>query len=279
MGLWYMAIFLPSAFKYDIVFTGKESMDYEIIDAHLHPFLHTTCCINQYQAVQTVEEFVTHLRQQGISLCAGSIIRKLAGDDFTPVRELNQDALEFRKRYPGFYLPGIHVHSQFPEESCQELERLHAQAVRLIGELVPYYMGWEAYAVSRMNPVWDLASQLGYVVSIHPSTLEDIEQLLTDFPQLKVLIAHPGERADYLNKLELLKRHPNAFLDICGTGLFRHGMLEYGVKEIGVDRFLFGSDFPVCSAAMQIGGVPGENLTSKQREAIFADNAKRLFEL
>ena len=254
-------------------------MDYEIIDAHLHPFLNPACCINQYQAVKTAREFVTHLRQLGISLSAGSIIRKLDGDDFTPVRELNQDALEFQKRYPDFYLPGIHVHSQFPNESCQELERLHAHGVRLIGELVPYYMGWDSYAVSRMDPVWDLAAQLGYVVSIHPSTLEDIEQLLTRFPQLKVLIAHPGERADYLDKLELLKRHPNAFLDICGTGLFRHGMLEYGVKEVGVERFLFGTDFPVCSAAMQIGGVLGENLTHKQREAIFAENAKKILGL
>ncbi|NLF92576.1 MAG: amidohydrolase [Oligosphaeraceae bacterium] len=254
-------------------------MDYEIIDAHLHPFLHPDCCINQYQAVQTVEGFVAHLRQQGISLCAGSIVRKLAGDDFTPIRALNQDALEFRQQYPGFYLPGAHVHSQFPDESCQELERLHAQGVRLIGELVPYYMAWDAYAVSSMNPVWDLASQLGYVVSIHPTTLEDIEQLLTLFPKLNVIIAHPGERADYLQKLALLKRHPNAYLDICGTGLFRHGMLAYGVKEVGVERFLFGSDFPVCSAAMQVGGVLGENLTRKQREAIFAGNARKLFAL
>ena len=254
-------------------------MDYEIIDAHLHPFLHTECSINQYQAVQTVEDFVAHLRQQGISFCAGSVVRKLTGDDFAPVRELNQDALEFQRRYPDFYLPGIHVHSRFPDESCRELERLHAQGVRLIGELVPYYMGWESYAVSRMDPVWSLASQLGYVVNIHPSTLEDIEQLLTRFPQLKVLIAHPGERANYLDKLELLKRHPNAFLDICGTGLFRHGMLEYGVEEVGVERFLFGTDFPVCSVAMQIGGVLGENLTRKQREAIFAGNAKTLLGL
>ena len=257
---------------------GK-NMDYEIIDSHLHPFLSKDCCINQYQDVQTTEEFVAHLQLQGITFCAGSVIRKLTGDDFTPVRALNDAALEFRNRYPDFYLPGIHVHSQFPAESCQELERLHAQGVRLIGELVPYYMGWQAYAENAMNPVWDLAAQLGYVVSIHPTTLEDIGLLLHNFPRLKILIAHPGERSDYLDKLDLLKRYPNAFLDICGTGLFRHGMLKYGVAAVGVERFLFGSDFPVCSAAMQIGGVLGENLTHTQREAIFAGNAKRLFEL
>jgi predicted TIM-barrel fold metal-dependent hydrolase len=51
------------------------------------------------------------------------------------------------------------------------------------------------------------------------------------------------------------------------------------VKEVGVERFLFGTDFPVCSVAMQIGGVLGENLTRKQREAIFAGNAKTLLGL
>ncbi len=80
-------------------------------------------------------------------------------------------------------------------------------------------------------------------------------------------------------KLDLLRRHSNAYLDICGTGLFRYGMLKYGVDQVGAERFLFGTDFPVCSVGMQVGGVMTEDLTPAERQAIFADNAKRLLRL
>jgi predicted TIM-barrel fold metal-dependent hydrolase len=106
-----------------------------------------------------------------------------------------------------------------------------------------------------------------------------MDKLLTDFPRLPVIIAHPGEYDAYMAKLELLRRHPNAFLDICGTGLFRYGMLKYGVDQVGAGRFLFGTDFPVCSVGMQVGGVLTEDLTPAERQAIFADNAKRLLHL
>lgn len=254
-------------------------MNDTIIDAHLHPFLTADCRINKYQAVKTPDDFVAHLRQNGITQCCGSVVRAVSGDDFGPVRTLNDDALEFRRRYPGFYIPGIHVHGRFPDESCRELERCHREGINLIGELVPYFMGYDAYAGPAMQPVWDLASELGYVVSIHPSTLEDMDTLLTDFPRLTVIIAHPGEYDAYMAKLDLLRRHPNAYLDICGTGLFRYGMLKYGVDQVGAGRFLFGTDFPVCSVGMQVGGVLSEDLAPAERQAIFADNAKRLLQL
>ena len=161
-----------------------------------------------------------------------------------------------------------------------ELERMHGEGVRLIGELVWYSMGYREYSVPALDPVWERAADLGMVLSIHPTEgTEDMARLLEKHPRLQVVIAHPGEYAHYMEKLELCKKYPNASLDICGTGLFRNFMLEYGVKTIGAERFLFATDYPTCNVGMQVGAVEYAYLTEEQRELIFNGNARRLLGL
>jgi len=67
-------------------------------------------------------------------------------------------------------------------------------------------------------------------------------------------------------------------MDLSGTGLFRWNMLKYGVDLCGADRFLFGSDFPICSPGMNLYGVLSENLTDAECRLIFSENFKRLTE-
>jgi predicted TIM-barrel fold metal-dependent hydrolase len=70
----------------------------------------------------------------------------------------------------------------------------------------------------------------------------------------------------------MAKKYKNLYIDLSGTGLFRWGMLKKGVDLIGADHILFGSDFPVCSTAMNVAGVLSEKLTNKERKLIFRDN-------
>ena len=56
-------------------------------------------------------------------------------------------------------------------------------------------------------------------------------------------------------------------------------MLAYGVGRVGAERFLFGSDYPVCSPGMNVGAVDYEEITDRERELIFSGNAKRLLNL
>ena len=125
----------------------------------------------------------------------------------------------------------------------------------------------------------DLAAELGLPVNIHPMTNQDVAKVAELFPKLNVIMAHPGDKASYLEKLDLMKSRPNVHLDLCGTGLFRWGMLKHGVKTLGAERFLFGSDFPVCNAAMNRAAVLSENLKADELELIFSGNFRRLANL
>ena len=51
-----------------------------------------------------------------------------------------------------------------------------------------------------------------------------------------------GERQYYEKHLERMAKYENLYLDLSGTGLFRYGMLAYGAKKVGAERFLFGTN-------------------------------------
>jgi len=251
-------------------------MDFPIIDFHAHPFLRDPT--GHYNRLDSMDDFIAGLKRAGISLVCGSVIAP-AGNSFDAVRRLNDDALEIARRCPDFYVPGIHIHTGFVRESCEEIERARAAGVKLIGELVPYMMGGFTYSPRTAYPIYDLAQDLGMVLNVHPTTADDLDTLVRDFPRLPVVKAHPGEYSEYTAHLDRMKRHDNAYLDLSGTGLFRNGALRYGIDRAGVSRFLFGTDYPICNPAMQVHGVWYERLTDSEYEAVFSGNAKRLLRL
>lgn len=252
--------------------------DFPIIDAHIHPFMEPENRLICYDRPQTREEMVQTLKGSGVTACCGSVIKSAEIHDFAYIKEKNQDALRFQKLYPDFYLPGINVHAAFPAESCAEIETMYQKhGVRWIGELVCYMAGcMEGFNCDGLYPVYDLAQQLEMPVNIHQANMADLEPILANFPKLKLVMAHPDEKPTYMARLALMKRYPNLHLDLSGTGLFRWGMLRYGVSEVGAERFLFGTDFPICNVSMNIHAILSEGLTDAENRLIFSENFLRL---
>ena len=93
---------------------------------------------------------------------------------------------------------------------------------------------------------------------------------------INFVFAHPGEKAQVMLHEGVMKKCDNVYLDLSGTGLFRHGMLKYLTKSVGAQRILFGTDYPVCNLRLYIGGMLDEGLSDSELELIFAKNAKRL---
>ena len=75
-----------------------------------------------------------------------------------------------------------------------------------------------------------------------------------------------------------MKLSENFYLDLSGTGIFRLGLINRGIKEFGAERFLFGTDFPVCTPSMYVGGIAFDpSISENDKELILSKNAKRLF--
>lgn len=262
--------------------------DYEIIDIHTHPFIKDSnnICNHAKYCGMSVENTVTYLKGLGISKICGSVIlhdyKDMASDksDWYVISELNEEALALKKRYRDFYVPGFHVHPAYVKESCDEIERMSKLGIRLIGELVPYRHHWHDYSCKEFDEILDVAVAYDMVVSLHTLGQDEMDEMVRKHPKNVFVAAHPGEYESFCRHLHRMELSENYYLDISGSGLFRHGILRHGIDEFGAERFLFGSDYPICNPAMYIGGVLLDSMiTEEEKQMIFAGNAKRLLKL
>ncbi len=262
----------------------------EIIDFHTHPFdsQDTNICSHKPYLSMPPENTVEYLKGLGISRICGSVIYKNKQEPSpyaTPwemIADCNNRALQLKEQYGGFYIPGFHVHPDYVRESCEEIERMHKLGVHLIGELVPNMFGWNDYSCKAFDEILDLATQYEMVVNFHALAMDNdqMDEMVSKHPNTVFVAAHPGEYSNYMRHLNRMKMSENYYLDLSGTGLFRHGMLRRGINECGAERFLFGSDYPICNPAMFIGGVALDTLISdEEKSLILSGNAKRLLRL
>ena len=256
-------------------------MSFEIIDFHTHPFVDDATNICQYQKdcrlkTETIKDEIGAL---GISRICGSVIRRNPNiGHWERLKQANEDALRLREALGDFYIPGFHVHPDHVEDSIKEMERMQKEGVRLIGELVPYSSGWDNYACEGFSQILDAAEALGMIVSFHSDEDADaMDEMVRRHPNLVFVAAHPGEKQRFLRHVARAKMSKNYYLDLSGTGLFRYGVLYHAVKEMGADHVLFGTDYPVCTPGMYIGGVVHDPfLNDEEKALVLAGNAKRL---
>ena len=169
------------------------------------------------------------------------------------------------------------MHPAYAEESCAELERVHREGVRWVGELVGYLSGYgEEYASPRALTVMRTAAALGMVVTIHCGSLEVISDLARAVPEMRIVLAHPGDGEAFLSRIALVARTPNLHLDISGTGIDRYGMIRRAMDVAGKHKLLLGSDYPVNNPAVYLQGARFEPLRADELEALCSGNFLRL---
>ena len=254
--------------------------DFEIIDMHVHPFEVVSQRIGAYSAEKSMDEFDAQMSRAGVDLYAGSVIEKGDPEDFKWIEHLNRTALRLRDRFPK-YIPGIHVHGRFVEESCAELHRMKAEGVKLVGELVPYMLGTGSFDSPGMILIFKEMAKSGMIANLHGVTEAEAEALVREVPELVKIFAHPGEPWSGENwgakeRMQFVSEHDNVYMDISGTGLFRWNFLRHFVDICGAEKILFGSDMPTCNVGMNLYGTLFENLTKAEFELILAGNFKRL---
>ncbi len=266
-----------------------QNKDYEIVDFHTHPFLgdYDNICAHKPHCDMSTENIIRDLKAVGITKICGSNIVRVSNlksesnpepTQWDAVKACNDGALKLRESLGDFYIPGIMVHPDYVRESCEEIERACSLGVRLIGELVPYMHGWNDYSCNGFGELLELAADKDMIVSIHSMGEENMDKMLANHPRTKIVFAHPGEYGEVTRHIKRMKGRENCWLDLSGYGIFRHGMLRAAINELGVEKLIFGSDYPTCNPAMYVGGVLLDPLISdSEKEAIFAGNARSLF--
>ena len=259
-------------------------MDFEIIDFHAHPFMDAAHNICKHQDVVPMSEqtILDLYRRLGISRVCGSVIEDGNNEDrWAKIKANNDQALQLQALYGDFYIPGFHIHPDYVEESLREMERMSKLGIRLIGELVPYIDDWrESYDSENLSILLDEAGKRNMIVNFHSQNDDAMDAMVKRHPDVIFVAAHPNEYPTLLRHFERMKFSDNYYLDLSGMGIHRHGMLRRAIDTMGIDRILFGTDYPTCNPAMYLGGVLLDPLvTDAEKEKIFSLNARRLLGL
>lgn len=251
-----------------------------IIDFHTHPYRTDDYNICQYKSDVGIPyaRVKSELESIGIKKICGSVIHAVRQEvDWSNIRHLNDEAVTIARQLSGFYVPGFHVHPGYLEESLEEMERMHSHGVNLIGEIVPYHHGWDDYSLENLDVILDRALELNMIFNFHTMNQDSVDRMVEKHPKNILVAAHPGEYSDAQRHFARMEKSGNYYLDLSGTGIFRQGLLAYGIKRFGAHRFIFGTDFPVCNPAVYVGGVGLDTLLSDaDRERVMYLNAHEL---
>ncbi len=142
-------------------------------------------------------------------------------------------------------------------------------------------------------PAYRMAQQLSLPVVFHAGTFvttiqyaqpKNFEEVLQSFPDLTLVMAHLGQ--GFLNEaISLARTYPNLQFDCSAiiSGVAAKSVsdtdLTAVMKEIGVERIMFGSDFPWFDPLESIERLLRLDFSEREKQQILAENAIRIYEL
>jgi uncharacterized protein len=106
-----------------------------------------------------------------------------------------------------------------------------------------------------------------------------VDDVAADFPELKIIMAHPGVPWQE-EQLAVLVHRSNVYMDISGWSpkYCRPSLVQYA-NSLVHDKCLFGSDYPGIRPHRWLADFEVLELKPEVRQKILLDNAKKLFGL
>ena len=131
---------------------------------------------------------------------------------------------------------------------------------------------------------------------------EDIFKFAAGFKT--IILTHSGEQnsmpEDFVKEVTLIVAHHgcgwdgdpthhvraiqkskcgNIFTDTSSVTNVMSGQIEWGVKEVGAEKFLYGTDSPLYFAPMQRARIDNAEISDEEKKIILRDNALKLLKL
>lgn len=164
------------------------------------------------------------------------------------------------------------------------------------------YPGYEPFYPhdNRLKVVYELAEEFDVPVMIHSGDTYaptgklkyshplEIDEVAVDFPRVKFVICHLGN--PWLTDcMEVVYKNQNVYADFSGLvlGTFTEAFEDYMAEEIqdvilyagDPGRFLFGTDWPICSMTSYVDFVHELKLPDETYRMIMYENSRKLFKL
>ncbi|MFC1828122.1 amidohydrolase family protein [Thermodesulfobacteriota bacterium] len=206
----------------------------------------------------------------------------------------NDYITESVSRFPD-RLIGFCCFDPFNTEAVSETVRCIDGGISGVGELAFYQAGIDATCIDKLTPVMEVCADKDIPVLIHtnepvghiypgksPNTLRQIYDLVGQFPENKIVLAHWGGGIFFFNllKKEIKETLSNVYFDTAASPFLYDPEIYLAAKQIiGTEKILFGSDFPLLNPARYFDELEKTGVSAEERALICGGNAARLLKL
>jgi predicted TIM-barrel fold metal-dependent hydrolase len=252
-----------------------------IIDIHAH-FWEMSKSADQYFA-----------ENKDLNIRTGGIVIIQKSGDLKRTREMNDELIKLSKTNRKI-IPICTVHPYDGDSAVFELKRLRDLGVKMI-KLHPITQEFDIED-DRVSRIVEEAGHLGIVVLMDAYTffqknnIEKLIYLAFRNRNTKFIFAHiGGPEFQKFGFLGFIKKTNswfanNMWFDVSGTiNVFADspykGEFEWAIRTIGIDRIIFGSDFPQFSVKSTMKALNKLKLTKNEKKMIVYSNAKKLLDL
>jgi predicted TIM-barrel fold metal-dependent hydrolase len=203
----------------------------------------------------------------------------------------NDYIMDVVARYPD-RIKGFCCLDTCSETADSEVTRCIDGGLSGVGELAFYETGIVCEARDSLAPIMAICKQKDLPVMIHTNepvghqypgksenTLAQIYDIIKRFPDNKIVLAHWGGGVFFygLLKKEVKEALKNIWLDTAASPfLYDPAIYRHAIDIIGVEKILFGTDFPLIRPSRYFREFEAAGLTREEMNAVCGENARKL---
>lgn len=236
----------------------------------------------------TAEELVTSMDEAGIDL---SVVANAGWVSHELCVKTNDYILDSVVRYPTRLVGFCAIQPGVVDAAIPEIERCARGGARGIGELRSDVQGFDLTDKRTMKPIVDALLKHDLIFLTHSSepvgheysgkgsiTPDILYSFITAFPNLKAVCAHWGGGLPFYALMpEVAGALTNVFFDTAATAfLYKPEIFDQVSRIIGVDKILFGTDYPLMRQDRVTAQIQAAPLSEEDKAKILGDNAQKL---
>jgi predicted TIM-barrel fold metal-dependent hydrolase len=238
--------------------------------------------------IVSAEETISAMDEDGVDV---SVIFGFPWKNIDTARKNNDAVADAVARHAG-RLVGFCCLDPASDGADKEAQRCLDAGLAGVGELAFYGSGIGKAALDRLSPLMALCRERDVPVMIHtnepvghrypgktPNTLAEIYRLVKKFSENRIILAHWGAGLFFytLLKKEVSESLQNVWVDTAASPfLYRPEIYALAARLFGVEKILFGTDFPLLRPARYFTEIQAAGVAAEERQKILGQNAKDL---
>lgn len=278
-----------------------------IVDIHTHVFSpHVIAHRNEYAGadagfallygngkakLRTADDLISEMDTSGVDK---AVMLNIGWNSQELCARTNDYLLEAANQYPDRLIPFISVQPTAGKQALVELKRCAAAGARGVGELRPDVQGFDLNDKTIVRPVVKALMDEDMVLACHTdepvghhypgkglTTPQTLFPFIESNPELKMLLSHWGGGLPFYALMpEVKKALTNVWFDSAASPfLYQPEIFERVSELVGVNKILFGSDWPLLRQRRCLDELRATNLSTWSIRAISGDNATALLGL